>query len=777
VLLPNTKLPRMQNQARSRAPLEREPSPPPEHIEEEHKSRKTLMRQVDLTERVKAYNPDSDEALLNRAYVYAMKAHGTQKRASGDPYFSHPIEVAAILTDLKLDDATIAAALLHDTIEDTPATRAEIDEVFGREIGALVEGLTKLKRLDLVSKEAKQAENLRKLLLAIADDVRVLLVKLADRLHNMRTLDFMAPESRKRTAEETLEIYAPLAGRIGMHEMREELEDLAFREVYPDATKVITHRLTTLAERNRGLIAEIEQQLATKLASGGILAVVHGRQKRPYSIWRKMERKSVGFEQLSDIFGFRLIVKNIEECYRALGIVHTTWPMVPGRFKDYVSTPKQNDYRSLHTTVIGPGKQRVELQIRTREMHEIAEYGIAAHALYKDGHGSPTEVLTRESNAFAWLRRTIELLAEGSNPEEFLEHTKLELFHDQVFCFSPKGKLIALPRKATAIDFAYAVHTDVGNMAVGCKINGKIAPLVSELQNGDEVEIITTKAQSAPPAAWESIVVTGKARAAIRRATRVAVRTQYAGLGRQIVERLFARAKREYSDEKLQGALPRLARASIEDVMAAVGRGEMKASDVARAMYPDYKEERVTLAPAPKSDSGWFGLKKAIAVKFKVPEAPETGEAIPIRGINSDLPVSFAPNGGAVPGDRIVGILNPGEGITIYPIQSPALKAFDENSERWRWLDVRWDVDDKVPERFPAQILVQSVNEPGSLAQITQVIAEHDGNIDNIRMTRRAPDFTDLLIDLEVYDLKHLNGIIAQLRAKPIVSRIERMNG
>ena len=346
-----------------------------------------------------------------------------------------------------------------------------------------------------------------------------------------------------------------------MHEMREELEDLAFRELNPDATKVITQRLSALAERNRGLIAEIEQQLAKKLAERGIVAEVDGRQKRPYSIWRKMERKSVGFEQLSDIFGFRVIVKTLEECYRALGIVHTTWPMVPGRFKDYVSTPKQNDYRSIHTTVIGPGKQRVELQIRTRDMHEIAEYGIAAHALYKDGHGSPTEMLSRESNAYAWLRRTIELLAEGSNPEEFLEHTKLELFHDQVFCFTPKGKLIALPRKATAIDFAYAVHTDVGNSAVGCKINGKIAPLVSELANGDEVEIITSKAQTAPPAAWESVVVTGKARAAIRRATRAAVRAQYAGLGRRIVERLFQRAKRDYSDEKLQGALPRLARA------------------------------------------------------------------------------------------------------------------------------------------------------------------------------------------------------------------------
>jgi GTP diphosphokinase / guanosine-3',5'-bis(diphosphate) 3'-diphosphatase len=771
------KLPRMQNQARPRVPLAPDLSFLPEPVDDEKKLRKPLMRQYDLIERVRRYNPKSDEALLNRAYVYAMKAHGTQTRASGDPYFSHPLEVAAILTDLKLDDATIAAALLHDTIEDTPATRAEIDESFGREIGTLVEGLTKLKRLDLVSKEAKQAENLRKLLLAIAADVRVLLVKLADRLHNMRTLDFVAPEARARIAEETLEIYAPLAGRIGMHEMREELEDLSFREVHPEANKIITQRLTTLAERNRGLISEIEQQLTRKLATGGIAAQVRGRQKRPYSIWRKMERKSIGFEQLSDIFGFRLLVATVEECYRALGIVHTSWPTVPTRFKDYISTPKQNDYRSLHTTVIGPGQQRVELQIRTPDMHEIAEYGIAAHALYKDAHGSPSEMLSRESNAYAWLRRTIELLAEGSNPEEFLEHTKLELFHDQVFCFTPKGKLIALPRKATALDFAYAVHTDVGNTAVGCKINGKIAPLVSELQNGDEVEIITAKGQTAPPAAWESVVITGKARAAIRRATRAAVRAQYAGLGRRIVERLFARAKREYSDEKLQGALARLARSSVEDVMAAVGRGEMKASDVARAMYPDYKEERASFTPAPKSDGGWFGLKKAIAVKFKVPEAPASGEAIPIRGINSDLPVSFAPNGGAVPGDRIVGILNPGEGITIYPIQSPALKAFDDDNERWRWLDVRWDVDEKTPERFPAQIKIQSVNEPGSLAQIAHVIAEHDGNIDNIRMARRAPDFTDLLIDLEVYDLKHLNAIIAQLRAKSIVAQVERVNG
>jgi RelA/SpoT family (p)ppGpp synthetase len=770
-------LPRMQKQAPIRAPRPPAVAPaiPSSPATEKPARKPQMMRQYDLIERVRRYNPNTNEALLNRAYVYAMKAHGEQRRASGDPYFSHPIEVAAILTDLKLDDATIAAALLHDTIEDTEATRAEIDSLFGRDIGTLVEGLTKLKKLDLVTKEAKQAENLRKLLLAIADDVRVLLIKLADRLHNMRTLGYMPTEARRRAAEETLEIYAPLAGRMGMHEMREELDDLAFRELYPEAYDVVTARLNALTERSKLLISEIEKQLTKKLADRGIDARVVGRRKRAYSIWRKMERKSVGFEQLSDIFGFRVLVKTLADCYQALGVVHSTWPMVPGRFKDYISTPKGNDYRSIHTTVIGPSKQRVELQIRTIAMHEIAEYGIAAHALYKDNVGSPTELLSRESTAYAWLRRTIELLAEGSNPEEFLEHTKLELFHDQVFCFTPKGKLIALPRKATPIDFAYAVHTDIGNTAVGCKINGQIAPLTSELVNGDEVEIATSKAQTAPPAAWESIVVTGKARAAIRRATRAAVRKQYSGLGRRIVERLFQRAKIGYSDESLTGALSRLARASVDDVMAAVGRSELKASDVARAMYPDYKEERAAaMAAKPKPESGWFGLKKLTSVKFKLPENA-AGSAIPIRGINGDLPVRFAPDGGAVPGDRIVGILTPGEGITIYPIQSPALSEFEDNPERW--LDVRWDEEDRAPRRFPARIAVQSVNEPGSLAQITQVIAEHDGNIDNIRMTRRAPDFTDVTIDLEVYDLKHLTAILAQLRVKSVVAKAERVNG
>ena len=522
-----------------------------------------MMRQYDLIERVRRYNPNTNEALLNRAYVYAMKAHGEQKRASGDPYFSHPLEVAAILTDLKLDDATIAAALLHDTIEDTAATRAEIDQLFGPDIGALVEGLTKLKKLDLVTKEAKQAENLRKLLLAIADDVRVLLVKLADRLHNMRTLEHMPPETRRRAAEETLDIYAPLAGRMGMHEMREELEDLAFRELNPEAYQVVNERLDALAERNSGL--DRRDRAAARPRSSPSAASPPrstGRRKRAYSIWRKMERKSVGFEQLSDIFGFRVIVKTLDECYQALGIVHTTWPVVPGRFKDYISTPKQNDYRSIHTTVIGPGQQRVELQIRTaRHARDRRIRHRRARALQGRCTARRPRCSRAKSSAYAWLRRTIELLAEGSNPEEFLEHTKLELFHDQVFCFTPEGQAdrAAAQGERRSISPMRCTPTSATRRSAA-RSTARSRRSCPSSRTATRSRSSPRRRRRAPPAAWESLVVTGKARAAIRRATRAAVRTQYAGLGRRIVERLFQRAKIAYSDEKLQGALPRLAR-------------------------------------------------------------------------------------------------------------------------------------------------------------------------------------------------------------------------
>ena len=759
-----------------------------------------MMRQYELVERVLKYDPKANEALLNRAYVYAMKAHSNQKRASGDPYFSHPLEVAAILTDLRLDDATVATALLHDVIEDTDATRAEIDQLFGPEIGALVDGLTKIKRLDLVSKKAEQAENFRKLLIAISTDIRVLLVKLADRLHNMRTLEYNRPESRQRNSEETLDIYAPLAGRMGMQTMREELEDLSFRWLHPDAYKAVRERLQALSAKNSGLVGEISRSLTEKLAVGEKAPEIAGREKKPYAIWRKMQNKQISLEQLSDIYAFRVIVDDIEDCYRVLGLVHTTWSTVPGRFKDYISTPKLNGYRSIHTTIVGPGHQRVELQIRTRAMHRVAEDGIAAHAIYKDvgskdaptagtkGHvnGSvPATVYDKESGPYMWLRRLVETLLEGSNPEEFLEHTKLELFQDQVFCFTPKGRLIALPRGATPIDFAYAVHTDVGNSTVGALINGRQLPLSTVLRNGDEVHVLTARSQT-PPLAWERLVVTGRARAAIRRAGRDARRKQYSELGRRLLMARFEKAGITYSDEKIKKALSKLELKSVDDVLAGVGRNELATADILRIIAPGVVDAASGAQPSrPKNrhdhsqgQEGWFNLAKVMGLKFRMPttgtepatDATPTGGAVSIRGMRSDLPVKFE-EGGAVPGDRVVGVLTQGEGIRIYQIHSPKLAAFEHE----RWIDVTWDINPESPDRFRAKIVVTVLNEPGTLAQIAQVIGEADGNIDTLHMRRAASDFTDMVIELEVWDLEHLNRIIAGIAAKSVVSKVDRV--
>lgn len=751
-----------------------------------------MMRQYELVERVLNYDPKADEALLNRAYVYAMRAHGNQKRASGDPYFSHPLEVAAILTDLKLDDATIATALLHDVIEDTASTRAEIDHLFGPEIGSLVDGLTKIRRLDLVSKKAEQAENFRKLLIAISSDIRVLLVKLADRLHNMRTLEHVKPEARQRASEETFEIYAPLAGRMGMQALREELEDLAFRGLHPDIHKTVVDRLAQLRERNQGLVDEIKRGLKEKLSESNVQAEVLGREKKPHSIWRKMENRQISLEQLSDIYGFRVIVDNVADSYRVLGIIHTHWRAVPGRFKDYISTPKQNGYQSLHTTIVGPRHQRVELQIRTSAMNRVAEYGVAAHALYKDniqvvpsGNGASKSgpAGLAKDGPYVWLRHLVESLLEGDNPEEFLEHTKLELFQDQVFCFTPKGRLIALPRGATPIDFAYAVHTDVGNGCVGANINGRHMPLTTGLRNGDEVQILTSASQT-PPAAWERIAVTGKARSAIRRAARDALRRQYAELGRRLLVSAFAKIGQDYTDDKLRKSLFRLSQKTVDDVHASVGRSELAISDVVRAVFPDAVLAQPQKGPRPRNrherpgtEEGWFNLSKVIGLKFRWPGSgggadseAKVGQGVPIRGTRNDVPVRFE-DAGAVPGDRIVGVLTPGEGIRIFQIHSPRLKDFEHE----HWIDVTWDVDPNSPERFPARILVTALNEPGTLAQIAQVIGEEDGNIDNLQMVRRSSDFTDMQVEVEVWDLEHLNRIIHGLRSRPVLSKVERL--
>ncbi len=725
-----------------------------------------MMRQYELVERVTAYDKDADEDLLNRAYVYAMKAHGSQTRASGEAYFNHPLEVAAILADMRLDDATIVAALLHDTVEDTAATHAEIVEKFGQEIADLVDGLTKIKQLDRVTREATQAENLRKLLLAMSKDVRVLLVKLADRLHNMRTLQHVKPEKRARIAEETMDIYAPLAGRMGMQLIREELEDIAFEIINPEASVTIRARLQRLHEESGDVLSEIETSLEELFKAKGIQAEVVGREKRPYSIWRKMERKHLALNQLSDIFAFRVIVDKMEDCYRVLGFVHQRWHVVPDKFKDYISNPKQNDYRSLHTTIIGPHHMRVEMQIRTRIMHEISERGVAAHALYKESSSAQMDEQgmregAAESNAYRWLRHLMEVLQEGDSPKEFLEHTRLELFQDQVFCFTPKGQLIALPRGATPIDFAYAVHTSVGDSCIGCKINGRQSPLVTQLANGDEVSIMRSDAQSPPPA-WEAIVVTGKAKAAIRRATRAAVRKQFTGLGRDMVSGLLSRHKLEFNAKAFAKAVPRLGHKNVDDALAAVGRGELSAPDVLKAMGVAVDE----------------GDIKAAKRKLSSAKSSKTAgaDAIPVRGAQSGSALHYHLKTGAVPGERIVGIVVPGEGIRIYPIFAKELEQFDNQPDRW--VDLAWGPAEDG-QRFPARIAMTLLNEVGALAQVTQSIGENGGNIDELHLNKLegVGDSFGLDVLIEVFDIRHLNDIMAAIKARSSVTSVARATG
>ncbi len=713
-----------------------------------------MLRQYELVEKVRDYDTSADEDALNRAYVFSMMAHGHQTRESGDPYFSHPVEVAGILADMRLDGASIITGLLHDTVEDTDATLEGIEEQFGPEVGRLVDGVTKLSRLELQSENTKQAENFRKLLLAMSEDIRVLLVKLADRLHNMRTLHHVAkPEKRVRTASETMEIYAPLAERIGMQALKDELEDLAFIELNPTARASVVERLRYLREEGGDMITRIVERLQKTLAEAGIEAEVIGREKRPYSIWRTMQRKNVGFEQLSDIVAFRVVVDTIPRCYETLGVVHGTWPTVPGRFKDYISTPKPNGYRSIHTTVYGPEHQRLEIQIRTREMHEIAEFGVAAHWSYKSG--DPTSAV-RDGRQYRWVRELLEILEHAAGPEEFLEHTKLEMFQDQVFCFSPRGDIIALPRGATPVDFAYAVHTDVGDTCVGAKINGQIKPLRTILENGDQVEIVRSNV-AAPSPTWEQFVVTGKARSRIRRFVRGKERDEYIQLGKAIVERAFVQAGFESTRKAIRRACEVLGEKTPDDLFAAVGDGRITGTAAVGAVYPEAVEGKPGKGKATrgKKDGGSAG-----------------DHAIPIRGLIPGMAVHFANCCHPLPGDRIVGIVTTGKGVTIHTIDCDMLQQFEATPERW--IDVAWTVDGETAELHVGRIHVTVSNEPGTLGTMSTLIARNNGNISNLKITNRSTDFFDMVIDVEVRDVKHLTNVIAALRANPSVNSVER---
>jgi GTP pyrophosphokinase len=713
-----------------------------------------MIRQFELVERVKAYNQRADEEILNRAYVYAMRAHGSQTRASGDPYFSHPLEVAGILTRYRLDTSTIVTALLHDTVEDTPSSLDDIDRHFGNEIARLVDGVTKLSRIELQSERSKQAENFRKLLIAMSEDIRVLLVKLADRLHNMRTLNYIASaDKRRRIAIETMEIFAPLAERIGMQEMRDELEDLAFAEVNSEARNSIIARLNFLREQGGDITNRIVQEIRDTLGSHNLRAGVGGREKSPYSVWRKMQRKDVGFEQLSDVMAFRIITGSVDDCYRALGIVHGAYPVVPGRFKDYISTPKPNGYRSLHTGVLGPERQRIEIQIRTREMHEIAEYGVAAHWMYKEGLSSV------DGRQYHWLRQLLDILDHTPGPEEFLENTKLEMFQDQVFVFTPKGDLYSLPAGSTPVDFGYAVHSEIGDTCVGAKINGRLQPLRTVLRNGDQVEIVTSKAQTPSPT-WERFAVTGKARARIRRFIRTKEREQYLQLGRALVQRAFREAGYEYYDKALEGVIRTLKQPSIEDLLTQVGGGYIEIRAVLEAVFPDLRKK-----PSLVDKMVTFRVRGRRARK-------ESGPAMPIRGLIPGMAMHYAGCCHPLPGDRIVGIVTTGKGITIHTIDCEGLEGFAGQPERW--IDLSWDVDPDEATMHVGRIQLTVVNEPGTLGTLATVIGKNEGNIINLKITNRTPQFFDMIIDIEVRDVRHLTNVMAALRASAAVNSVDR---
>jgi guanosine-3',5'-bis(diphosphate) 3'-pyrophosphohydrolase len=703
------------------------------------------MRQYELIDRVLSYKPDADQDILKKAYVFGTKMHGRQLRASGDPYFSHPIEVAGILADLKLDTTSVVCALLHDTIEDTSATIHDINVNFGTEVAKLVDGVTKLTLLESNLEGSKQAENFRKLLLASASDIRILLIKLADRLHNMRTLGYIKDQDkRKRISIETLDIYAPLAGRIGMQEIKEELEDLSFSYIEPKIRDIITERLKVSKKKKSKIVQLIDKELQRVLIDNSIAFEVSGRVKKPYSVWKKLEVQQKSLEQLSDIFGFRVCVNSITECYQVLGILHGEWRAIPGRFKDYISTPKKNGYQSIHTTLMGPENQRVEVQIRTYKMNDLCERGLAAHWLYKDQDDAGNDYLA----SIEWINDLVDILNRDGATEEFLENTKLELFHDQIYAFTPKGTLVALPRNATALDFAYAVHTDLGNFCSSVRINGANKPRRTVLENGDEVEIVKSKT----PVALESLqefVKTGKAKSAIIRSLREKKSHNHRLIGKAIIKSVFSSHRKKPTRDILERSFGPLNVVSLVTLYELVGGGSASGSDVYDLVFPNNKR------------------------KIRKKNYIEENISIPIHGLYSDLPAKFLKDTFLVPGDKIVGIIIPDKGITIFPVESENLLKYEKFPESW--IKLTWKKE--IEFTFVARIIVKLINEVGVLNSITSTIADYGGNISNLILNEKDSDFYNLIIDINVNDNKHISGIVKSLEGLPVLENVKRFIG
>ena len=698
-----------------------------------------MIEVEDLVRLVRAYNPRTDAALIRGAYDYGREMHAGQFRHSGKPYFSHPVAVAAVLAEQRLDDATIVTALLHDTIEDTRASYVDVEERFGREIADLVDGVTKLTNLQLSSTETQQAENFRKLFMAMSKDMRVILVKLADRLHNMRTIKAMRAEKQVKKARETMDIFAPLAGRMGMQWMREELEDLAFRVLNPDARASIIRRFITLQKEAGDVIDRITGDMRKELDKVGIEAEVLGRAKKPYSIWRKMQEKEMGFSRLSDIYGFRIITDSEEDCYAVLGAIHRRWRAVPGRFKDYISQPKSNGYRSIHTTVSGRDGKRVEVQIRTRQMHDVAEAGVAAHWSYRDG--------VRAENPFAvdpakWISALTEQFDAEEDHDEFLEAVKLEMYADKVFCFTPKGDVVKLPRGATPIDFAYAIHTRIGNATVGAKVDGMRVPLWTRVKNGQSVEVITADGQT-PQATWLDIATTGKAKAAIRRALRELDRDRYVRLGRELARSAFEHVGKRATDKALETAARNLRLGDREEVLARLGSAELTGQEVLNAVYPD-------LRPA---------------------EGDEVRRDRAVVGLGPDQRFDRARCCQPLPGERIVGITWRGRGVVVHAIDCAALSAYEEQPDRW--LDLHWH-SGRHPAVYDVALDVTIGNDAGVLGRICTLIGERQANISNLTFVDRKPDFYRLIVEVQLRDAEHLHTILSALDAESDVAEVSR---
>jgi GTP diphosphokinase / guanosine-3',5'-bis(diphosphate) 3'-diphosphatase len=703
-----------------------------------------MLRQYQLVEKVMDYAPDADEDRLNRAYVFTVQRHGSQKRASGDPYFSHPIEVAGLMTDLKLDEETIITALLHDTVEDTLTTVEEIEVKFGAEVARLVDGVTKLSKIEAQTEDERAAENLRKFLLAISDDIRVLLVKLADRLHNMRTLHYIQkPEKRRRIARETMEIYAPLAERVGMYEYMREMQMLAFRELEPEAYRTITDRLTQIREGGEGKLEEISAAIEKELAGQGLIARVSGREKHPYSIWKKMQERHVQFDQLSDIIAFRIVTHSVEDCYRAMGLLHRRWKMVPGRFKDYISTPKRNGYKSLHTTILFGQSMRVEVQIRDEAMHQASEFGLAAHWGYKQKD--------RPDGQAGWIRDLIEILDTAHDAEEVLEHTRMAMYQDRIFAFTPKGALQQLPKGATPVDFAYAVHTDIGNRTVGAKVNGRHVPLGTPLSNGDLVEILKSDAQ-VPQPAWLNFVVTAKARATIRRYVRAKERSEQVAMGQAMFDEIAGRLPVKIGAKAMKDALQRLDIDNQDELMIAIATRRVGDTQLMRALMPGHEQDLLGR------------------------DFPAQDHAVSIEGLTAGVAFILSECCHPVPGDRIVGLRHEGHPVEVHTIECNALANTGANTGvdggEVDWIDLSWG---KGADGGAARLRVIVHNRPGTLAEMAGIFGYHKANIVNLRMSNRDGPFHTYDVDIEVHDKSHLMRILSALRASEAVAQADRI--